>query len=95
MRWRLNLSEFDFEIQYRREGFHHVLDALSSLILPSTDSKSVDNWISTFGDHQDPVIFATRLRNAGKNGPSREQDVPQGRLFQVTARPLGGSYLDT
>ena len=39
MRWRLRLSEFDFEIQYRPRSVHQVPDALSRLITPGSDPK--------------------------------------------------------
>ena len=76
MRCRLRLSEFDFEIHYRPRRVHQVPDALSRLISPSTDNKSVDDEIPTFGDHQDPVLVTTRSGNTGASGQSREQDVP-------------------
>ena len=60
MRWRLRLSEFDFEIHYRLGRVHQVPDALSRQISPSTDKKPVDDEIPTFGDHQDPVLVTIR-----------------------------------
>ena len=76
MRWRLRLSEFDFEIHYRSGRVHQVPDALSRLISPSTDNKPVGDEIPTFGDHQGPVPVTFRSRNTGPAGQSRDQDVP-------------------
>ena len=61
MRWRLRLSEFDFEIQYRPGRVHQVPDALSRLITPESDPKPVDDEIPTFGDHN--VLVTTRANN--------------------------------
>ena len=58
MRWRLRLSEFDFEIKYRPSRVHQVPDALSRLIAPGSDPRPVDDEIPIFGDH--PVLFTTR-----------------------------------
>ena len=76
MRWRLRLSEFDFEIHYRPGRVHQVPEVLSRLISPFTDNKPVVDEIPTFGDHQDPVLVTTRSRNAVADGPSRAPDVP-------------------
>ena len=76
MRWRLRLSEFDFEIHYPPGRVHQVPDALSRPISPSTDNKPVDDEIPTLGDHQDPVLFTTRSRNTGGDRPPLDRDVP-------------------
>ena len=77
MRWRLRLSEFDFEIHYRPGRVPQVPDALSRLISPSTDKKPVDDEIPTFGNHQDLVLVTTRSRNTDAAGKSRDQGVPR------------------
>ena len=78
MRWRLRLSEFDFEIQYRPGRVHQVPDALSRLITPGSDSRPVDDEIPTFGDH--PVLVTTRSskRSSTAEGqPTTEDPEPQ------------------
>ena len=78
MRWRLRLSEFDFEIKYRPSRVHQVPDALSRLIAPGSDPRPVDDEIPIFGDH--PVLFTTRSskRSSTAEGqPTTEDPEPQ------------------
>ena len=68
MRWRLRLSEFDFEIQYRPGRVQQVPDALSRLITPGSDPKPVDDEIPTFGDHNVLVTTRANTRRSAANG---------------------------
>ena len=68
MRWRLRLSEFDFEIKYRPGRVHQVPDALSRLITPGSDPKPVDDEIPTFGDHNVLVTTRAKTRRSAANG---------------------------
>ena len=74
MRWRLRLSEFDFEIQYRPGRMHQVPDALSRLLTPGgSDDLPVDDDIPTFGDHNVlAVTRASRRRSTAKDTDKNE-----------------------
>ena len=61
MRWRLRLSEFDFEIQYLPGCVHQVPDALIRLISPGSDLEPVDDESPTFGDHN--LLDTNRTNN--------------------------------
>ena len=83
MRWRLHLSEFDFEIQYRPGRVHQVPDALSRLISRGLDPKPVDDEIPTFGDHNVLVTTRANTRRSAAHGaavstkePSTEKPDP-------------------
>ena len=76
MRWRLRLSEFDFEIQYRQGRVHQVPDALSRLITPGSDPRPVDNEIPTFGDHNVLVTTRANTRRSAANGAAASTEEP-------------------
>lgn len=65
MRWSLRLSELNYEVIYRPELIHQVLDALSRLICPSDtyESESVDDEIPTF--ESDPAALQQWLKGKG------------------------------
>ena len=59
-RWRLRLSEFDFEIQYRPGRVHQVPDALSRLIRPhANDAPDVDDDIPHYDDATSSTALGT------------------------------------
>ena len=67
MRWRLRLSDFEFEIQYRPGRVHQIPDALSWLLTPgASDDRPLDDNIPTFGEHE--VLAVTR---ASRRSPTR------------------------
>ena len=76
MRWRLRLSEFDFEIQYRPGRVHQVPDALSRLITPGSDQRPVDDEIPTFGDHNVLVTTRANTRRSAANGAAASTEEP-------------------
>ena len=53
MRWRLRLMVFDYEIIYRPDRVHQVLDALPRIICEGDEERKadIDEEISSFGDH--------------------------------------------
>ena len=76
MRWRLRLSEFDFEIQYRPGRVHQVPDALSRLLTPGgSDDRPVDDDIQTFGDQD--VLAVTRASR--RSSTANDTDANKGR----------------
>ena len=76
MRWRLRLSEFDFEIQYRPGGVHQVPDALSRLITPGSDPKPGDDENPTFGDHNALVTTRANTRRSAAHGGAASTEEP-------------------
>ena len=60
-RWRLRLSEFDFDIEYRPGRVHQVPDALSRLIAPIESTSAVDDDIPNFDD---ALVLCTALSDA-------------------------------
>ena len=76
MRWRLRLSEFDFEIQYRPGRVHQVPDALSCLITLGSDPKPVDEKIPTFGDRNVLVTTRANTRHSSANGAAASNEDP-------------------
>ena len=76
MRWRLRLSDFDFEIQYRPGRVHQVPDALSCLISPGSDPKPMDDEIPTFGDHNVLVTTRANTRRSAANGAAASTEEP-------------------
>ena len=75
MEWRLRLSEFDFKIVYRPGRVHPVPDALSRLISPTRDMKTVEDDISTFRDYLDPVLVVTRGRSSKTRATALHGDI--------------------
>ena len=85
IRWRLRLSEFDFEIQYRAGRVHQVPDTLSRLLTPvGSDDRPVDDDVPTFGDHD--VLAVTRASkrsstandtDANKGNPTTDEPASQ------------------
>ena len=76
MRWRLRLSEFYFEIQYRSGRVHQVPDALLRLTRPGSDPKPVDDEIPTFGDHKILVTTRANTRRSAANGAAALTEEP-------------------
>ena len=76
MRWRLRLSEFDFEIQYRPGRVHQVPDALSRLITLGSDPKPVDDEIPTSGDQNVLVTARENTRRSAANGAAASMEEP-------------------
>lgn len=44
-RWRLGLSDFDYEVEYRRGRKHNVADALSRISTRGLENRTVDDEI--------------------------------------------------
>ena len=76
MRWRLRLSEFDFEIQYRPGRVHQVPEALSGLITPGSDPKPFDDEIPTFGDQNVLLTTHANTRRSAANGAAASKEEP-------------------
>ena len=76
MRWRLRLSEFDFEIQNRPGRVHQVPDALSRLITPGSDTKPVDDEIPKFGDHNVLVTTRANTQRSAADGAAALTEEP-------------------
>ena len=67
-RWRLRLSEFDYEVTYRPGRVHQVPDALSRISTSGTDNSPVDDEIPSFN----ATMVVTRSQAMGAT-----QSVPQ------------------
>ena len=67
-RWRLRLSEFDYEVTYRPGRVHQVPDALSRISTSGTDNSPVDDKIPSFN----ATMVVTRSQAMGA-----AQSVPQ------------------
>ena len=77
MRWRLRLSEFDFEFQYRPGRVHQVPDALSRLLaLGWSDGRPVDDDIPTFGDHDLLSVTRASRRSSTANDTDTNEGHP-------------------
>ena len=77
MRWRLGLSEFDFEIQYRPGRVNQVTDALSPLLTPGgSDDRPVDDDIPTFGDDDVLAVMRASRRSLTTNDTDTKEGHP-------------------